>query len=293
MNHIRHILRLTRPLHLFLALLTYSFGLGLARYLGTSLRVEAQFLGGAIVILLLAASALFVEYFRPFNEPIVAGETRIEREMLQRLLLAFGVAFLGVAGLLVFLLQRAGSVRVDSGILLAAFAILALAKALPPVRLINRGFGEIVDAFLIASLTPTLAFLLQTGSLHRLLTLFTFPLFLISLACFLALNFPAYADDLKYERRSLLVALTWQQAVPIHNLLLVAAYLLLAAGPFLGISFDLVWPPLLTLPLAAYQILTLRNIANGAAPIWSVFRITAMAITGLTAYLLALTLWLH
>ncbi len=292
MPQLRHILQLTRPLHLFLALLNYTLGLGLARYLGTSLLPEAQFLGGTIVILLLAASGLFLAAFRPFNQPIVPGETPTEREALRRLILAFGVAFLAAAGMFFFLLQRAGLIHLDSGLMLAVFVVLALANALPPVRLTNRGFGEIADAFLVASLAPTLAFFLQTGSFHRLLSLFTFPLFLIALACFLALNFPTYADDLKYERRSLLIALTWQQAVPIHNLLLISAYLLLAAGPLFGISFGLVWPALLAFPLAAYQIFALRNIANGAAPLWAVFKITAIAIVGLTAYLLALTFWL-
>ena len=291
MPQLRPILRLTRPLHLLLVLLTYTLGLGIARYLGTPLRPDAQFLGGAIVLLLLAASGLFTAGFRPFNEPIVTGQTPGEREALRRLLLAFGVVFLAAACMFFFFLQRAGLIRLDSGLLLALFAALALGNALPPLRLSNRGFGEIVDAFLIASLAPTLAFLLQTGSFHRLLTLLTFPLFLIALVCFLALDFPAYADDLKYERRSLLTALTWQQAVPIHNLLLIAAYALLAAGPFFGISFGLVWPALLTLPLAAYQIFALRNIANGAAPFWSVFKITAFAIVGLTTYLLAFTFW--
>jgi 1,4-dihydroxy-2-naphthoate octaprenyltransferase len=292
MSQLRSLLRLNRPLHLFLALLTYILGLGIARYLGANLRLQAQFLGGAIIILLLAASGLFVAGFRPFNEPIVQGETRAEREALRRLLLAFGVAFVAVAGVLFFLLQRAGFIHLDSGLLLALFAVLALCNALPPVRLANRGFGEIVDAFLIASLAPTLAFLLQTGNFHRLLTLVTFPLFLIFLACFLALGFPTYADDLKYERRSLLMALTWQQAVPIHNLLLIVAYLLLAAGPFFGISFRLLWPVLLSAPLAAYQIFALHNITAGAAPLWNVFKITAFAIIGLATYLLALAFWM-
>ena len=272
--------------------MAYAFGLGLARYLGNTPRLEAQFLGGIIVVLLLGASGLFNAGFRPFHEPIKPGETPAEREASGKLLRAFGVAFLSVAAMLFFLMQRIGLIRLDSGLLLAAFTTLAMVNALPPVRLSNRGFGEIVDAFLIASLTPTLAFVLQTGEFHRLLSILTFPLFLIALACFLALNFPTYANDLKYERRSLLIALTWQQAVPIHHLLLTAAYLLLAAGPFFGISFALLWPVLLTLPLAAWQAWTLNNIANGTAPFWRPFKISAFALIGLAAYLLALAFWL-
>ncbi len=211
---------------------------------------------------------------------------------MQRLLLAFGLAFLAVAGLFVFLLQRLGLINLEAGLLFVIFVLVALANALPPLRLTTRGFGELADAFLIASLTPTIAFFLQVGDFHRLLTLFTFPLFLIFLACFLALDFPAYADDVKYERHSLLTALTWQQALPIHNLLLIAAYVMLVAGPVLGISFALIWPVLLTAPVAAYQIFTLRNISNGAAPLWSAFRVTAIALMGLAAYLMVLAFWL-
>jgi 1,4-dihydroxy-2-naphthoate octaprenyltransferase len=293
MSQLRPLLHLTRPLHLLLALLTYGLGLGIARYIGTTLSVEPQILGAIIVLLLLAASALLTEYFRPFNEPIVIDETRKEREELRSLLLTVSIAFIAVAGLLVFLLQRAGSLRADSAVLFAAFTLLALANAVPPVRLVNRGLGEFSLAVLLGTFTPTLAFLLQAGQFHRLLSIFTFPLVMLALAYFLALNFPAYADDLKYERHSLLTSLTWQRAVPIHNFLLIAAYLVLAAAPFLKVSGGLVWPALLTLPIAAYQIFALRNIAEGARPVWPAFIATATAVFGLTAYLLTLTFWLR
>ncbi len=293
MPHTQTIFRLARPIQLLLSLLTYGLGLGLARYLGAPALLEPQFLGGMIILLLLAASSLLTEYFRPLNEPILPDETRKAREELRSLLLTFGAAFVAVAGILAFLLQRAGFIHVDSGLLLLAFTLLALANAVPPVRLVQRGLGEFSLAILLASLTPTLAFLLQTGYFHRLLTIFTFPLVLLALAYYLALDFPAYALDLKYGRRSLLTSLTWQRAVPIHNLLLIAAYLFLAAAPFLEVSFDLVWPALLTLPLAAYQIFTLRGIADGAKPLWPVLIIIASAIFGLTVYLLTLTFWLR
>lgn len=293
MNQLRHLLGFTRPIQLLFALLTYGFGLGLARYLGASLVPESQFFGGLIVILLLIVSSLLVEYFHPINEPIVVGETRKEREELRSLLLIVSLFFLAAAGVLIFLLQRDGFLRPDTFLLLVGFILLALANAVPPVRLVNRGLGELSLALLIANFTPGLAFLLQADKLHRLLTLFSFPLFLIALACFLALNFPAYAEDLKYERRSLLMRLGWQRAVPIHNSLLVIAYLFLASVPFFGVKFGLIWPALLALPLAAYQVYTLRNIAEGAKPLWPVFVATSTAIFGLTAYLLTLAFWLR
>ena len=293
MNQFRNMLRLARPIQLLLALLTYGLGLGLARYLGATLLPEPQFFGGVIVIFLLVSSSLLTEYFRPFNEPIVLGETPKEREEFRSLLLIISITILAVAGILIFLLQRGGFLGVDTLLLFAGFILLALANAVPPVRLVNRGLGELSLSIQIASLTPTLAFLLHSHNLHRLLTLFTFPLFLIALSYFIAVNFPAYAEDLKYERRSLLISLGWQRAVPIHNSLLIIAYLFLAAIPFIGVPFGLVWPALLTLPLAAWQIFTLRNIAEGAKPLWPAFMAAATAIFGLTAYLITLAFWLR
>ena len=293
MNQFRNMLRLAYPIQLLLALLTYGLGLGLARYLGVTLLPEPQFFGGVIVIFLLVSSSLLTEYFRPFNEPIVLGETPKEREEFRSLLLIISITILAVAGILIFLLQRGGFLGVDTLLLFAGFILLALANAVPPVRLVNRGLGELSLSIQIASLTPTLAFLLHSHNLHRLLTLFTFPLFLIALSYFIAVNFPAYAEDLKYERRSLLISLGWQRAVPIHNSLLIIAYLFLAAIPFTGVPFGLVWPALLTLPLAAWQIFTLRNIAEGAKPLWPAFMAAATAIFGLTAYLITLAFWLR
>jgi len=293
MHLIRKMFILARPIQLLFGLLAYGLGLGLARYLGSTLLTEPQFFCGVIIVLLLAASNLLIEYFRPPNEPINPGETRKEREELRSYLLISSISFIASVAILVFLLNRDGFIRVETALILALFIILALVNAVPPFRLINRGLGELSTSIQIASLAPSLGFLFQFGSLHRLLTIYTVPLLLLALAYFLAVNFPAYADDLKYERRSLLMSLTWQRAVPIHNVLLVVAYLYFAAIPFLGVPVGLVWPALLTLPIAAYQVFTLRNLAEGAKPIWSIFLATATAIFGLTTYLIALTFWLR
>jgi 1,4-dihydroxy-2-naphthoate octaprenyltransferase len=290
---IRKIFILARPVQLLFGLLAYGLGLGLARYLGATLFPEPQFSGGVIIVLLLTASNLLMEYFRPPNEPISPGETRKEREELRSYLLISSVSFIACVAILVFLLNREGFIRVEAALILALFIVLALANAVPPFRLVNRGLGELSTSIQIASLSPSLGFLFQFGSLHRLLTIYTVPLLLLALAYFLALNFPAYADDLKYERRSLLMSLTWQRAVPIHNVLLVAAYLYFAAIPFLGVPVGLVWPALLTLPIASYQVFALRSLAEGAKPIWSIFIASATAIFGLTTYLVALTFWLR
>jgi 1,4-dihydroxy-2-naphthoate octaprenyltransferase len=289
----RNFFSFIRPIQLVIALLEYGLGLALARYLGATILPEPQFLLGAIIILILTASNLLIEYFRPINEPILAGETRIEKDELRNRFLMIIVSLLTLAAVLIFLLQKGGFFSAETIILLTIFILLAMAIAIPPARFVNRGLGELSSAILIAGLIPSLSFLFQYGRINRVLTIFTIPFFMLALAYFLALNFPAYADDLKYERRSLLMSITWQRAVPLHNTLIVAAYLFFAAIPFWGIPFGLVWPVLLTLPLGGYQVYSLRNLADGAKPNWSVFIASATAIYGLTVYLSVLTFWLR
>ena len=119
------------------------------------------------------------------------------------------------------------------------------------------------------------------------------PLTFLSFAAFLALDFPSYAEDLKYGRGTLLVRMGWERAVPLHHGLVIAAYVLFMLAPLLGFTLRLLWPAFLTLPFALLQIYWLRNIALGAKPIWSLLSANAISLFGLTAYFLTLTFWLR
>jgi 1,4-dihydroxy-2-naphthoate octaprenyltransferase len=168
-----------------------------------------------------------------------------------------------------------------------------VAYAVPPLRLSEAGYGELVLAVYLGTLLPGLAFLLQHGRIHRLLTLTTFPLTLLAVAYFLVCNFPTFATDQKRGRRSLLSRLTWQNAVPIHHFLILAAFLLFAITPFMNYPWGLIWPVFLVLPFAAIQIFWLQHIASGGRTLWTFLDLLANATFGLTVYLLTLTFWIR
>ncbi len=157
----------------------------------------------------------------------------------------------------------------------------------------DKGFGELLLSIQIAYFSPSIAYLLQAGTYHNLVVFISIPLILLTLAMFLALDFPSYADDIKYERNTLLARLGWEHAIPFHHLLILGAYVLFAAAPIFGFSFRLLWPAFLTFPFALLQIYWLRNISLGSRPLWNFLTANAIAIFGLTAYLLTLTFWLR
>ena len=293
MPHARNILRSSRPLHILFAALTYSLGAGIAHYLGGIFRWPAFWLGLLAVLALQAAPPLLLEYFRLPLMPRLPGETARQREGFRTLLLQVSYAALTLYGVAVLTLFLTRSIHLFAGILLTLDLLLLVAWAVPPVRLAEAGYGELVLAFVLATLVPAIAYLLQADEFHRLLPLTAFPLTLLALAYFLAADFPAFTADQKLGRRSLLIRLTWQRAVPIHHVLILAAFLLFTATPLVRVPWALVWPVFLTLPFAAMQVIWLQRIANGGRTLWRFFVPLAAAVFGLPVYLLALTFWIR
>ena len=293
MQRLRTLLRLARPLELVLAALTYDLGVGIARYLGHPQIPSAFWIGLVGVLLAQLSMGLLAEAFRPANEPLTSDRSAAEQLGLRNAALWLSAAALASASVLSYLLFLDGHLALPAMLFLGLSLFVVLAYGVPPLRLLNRGFGELLMAVHLGGIIPFIGFLIQTGEPHPLAAAVTLPLTVLALALFIVLDFPAYAEDVKYGRESLLARLGWERAVPLHHGLVLAAYFLFAAAPLLGFSLGLLWPALLTLPFGLLQIFWLRNIGMGARPIWTLLIANAIAVFGLTAYLLTLTFWLR
>lgn len=289
----REILGLFQPLNLILAVLTYSLGIAIARYLGISLDRMILFGGGLFVLSAIAAAGALNSYFAPNFVFPNNLENQQEKNAILRLLFYSSIALLGICSTIGFYLILQQQIQLATLILCAVFVIIALSIAVPPVRLNDRGYGEIAEAVLIGGLPAIIAFMLQEGNIHRLVSYFSFPILLLTLAYKLVLEFPNYAIDLKYKQQSLLIRLTWQRAIPVHNIIMISAYIFFLAAPLVGIPLGLSWAPLLTFPIAIYQIIVLRNIELGLKPNWRILSVNALSMVGLATYLLSFTFWIR
>jgi 1,4-dihydroxy-2-naphthoate octaprenyltransferase len=178
------------------------------------------------------------------------------------------------------------------GLLILGIAfLLAFFYAVPPLRLVYSGYGELSHAIFIANLVPAFAFLLQTGEVHRFLPMLTFPLAFLYLAMSLALSLKDYPENLKNNRKTLLVRLGWPNGMRLHNILILATYVLLTLAFVSGLTWGLTWPGLLTLPLAGFQVWQFIQINAGAKPHWGLLSLTAIGTLLMTAYLITFTLW--
>ena len=287
------LLRLSRPLYLALAALTYVLGAGIARYLGISQDVVVFWLGLGGILLAQFSMSLLAEALRPVEQPSENDENRAERVNLRNAALMVVIGALAAAAVIAILLNQEGALRPTAMLVLGLSLLVVLAYAVPPLRLVDAGLGEFTLAVHIAVIAPAIGFVLQHGEYHRLVAIVSFPLTLLALAYFLILGFPTFAADEKYDRRTLLRSMGWQRAVPLHHGLILGAYALLAGALFFGLAWGLIWPPFLTLPFAIMQIFWLRNISLGAKPVWSLLTVNALAVFGLTAYLLTFAFWLR
>ncbi|MBK9601695.1 MAG: UbiA family prenyltransferase [Anaerolineales bacterium] len=286
-------LKLSRPLLLLLAALTYLLGASISAYLGKSFQNLTFLLGLGGVVLAQLSMNLLAEAFRPHNEPMIEGETPAQKEALRSNLLYISYAALTACAMIAFLLYINQGLNLPTFIFLLLSLVLVVLYAVPPLRLLDRGFGELALAAHMAYVIPSIGFLLQAKENHRLLIMIAIPLTALTLAYFLILNFTSFPSDQKYQRATLLRRLGWESAVPLHHSLIIFAYVIFICSPIFGYSFLLIWPAFLTLPFAILQMLLLRHISLGGKPNWTLLTTTALAVFGLTAYFLTLTFWLR
>jgi 1,4-dihydroxy-2-naphthoate octaprenyltransferase len=287
----QQLLRIAHPAVLAISMLTYALGAGIANYLGAPTSWPAYLSGQAAFLLLLLSSYFLREFFdRPAlpESPRKPGDLpRLTRANL----ITIAATTLTIGSVLTVLMYARGFLNPTAFLVLGLTVLLALAYALPPLRLAHSGYGELVTAFLIANLIPALAFLLQYGELHRLLAFLTFPLTFLALASALALRMQTYAADTGADRKNMLTRLGWQRGIVIHNMLVLIGFLVLGTAALAGLPWPLTWPGLLGLPIGLAQIIQMQAIGSGARPRWRLLAITAAATLTLTIYFITLTLW--
>jgi 1,4-dihydroxy-2-naphthoate octaprenyltransferase len=298
-RQIRLFIKLSRPLFLLGGALVYALGVGIARYLGAPIDWGLYFLGQAYVTTMQLSAQLLNEYFdspadqensnrTPFSGGSGAvGEGKLSQEFVMwaaltslTILASLTVVMLNVISISPLLVTIVGLAFVGSFFYSA-----------PPIRLSNSGYGELTTSILVANLVPIFAFVLQTGELHRLLVMSTFPLTALHLAMMIVFEFPDYLNDIKFDKYTLLVRVGWERGIVLHNLLILAAFFLLGLAAMFGLPLAIVLPAFIALPVGLLQIWQMRRIGGGGKPNWTTMTFTAVVLFGSVTYLLAFTFW--
>jgi 1,4-dihydroxy-2-naphthoate polyprenyltransferase len=291
--------RLARPHFLLGGILLFALGGGIARYLGNPIDWGMYFLGQAWVTMMQLSTQFLNEFYNAHadvNNPnrtlFSGGSGTIGPGKLPRAAALWGgMACLGAAAAFTVLLIAQGRLSPAVVLVMVLIFLGAFFYAAPPIRLESSGYGELTTSILVAGLVPGLGLLLQTGELHRLLPMVTFPLVLLHLAMLLAFELPDYANDLKYEKKTIMVRIGWEAGMRLHNFAIFGAYLMFGVALLWRLPFAIAFPAMLTFPLGMFQVWNMHRIASGGKPLWNIVTLTAIAIFAVTAYLLAFSFW--
>jgi 1,4-dihydroxy-2-naphthoate octaprenyltransferase len=276
--------------------LMFALGAGIAHYLGITIGWTAYMAGQGISFMLMLGVFFLNDYFEMLSPSEIIQPPRTTNELdaqrkLQASILITALSFFTIAAILIVFMYRDSLMNGTAIVLLSVGFLALIAYAVPPFRLIYSGIGELLVSVLITVMIPAFSFSLQSGELHRNVSMTTLPLAAFFLSMLVVYQFTTYASDCKNCQSTLLVRLGWQRGWHLHNILVILGYLLLVLSRIQGLPWVIVWPSLLPMPIAVFQVILLNQVASGSKPRWGLLKATSLAIVILTAYLLTFTYW--
>lgn len=162
---------------------------------------------------------------------VIPAKTLSRRIPLLTSLLALFLA--ATLGLVLQFVYRTGSYTLLLGCLGALSGFFYSTK---PVRLVERGYGELFIAFCYGWLPVATAFYLQVGYIHPLIHWISLPIALTIFNVILLNEFPDYETDKAVGKRNLLVRLGPGKGIILFIAVAMAAWLAMVMSVLAGVS---------------------------------------------------------
>lgn len=294
-----YFIQLSRPLLILGAILLYSIGAGVVRFLGIGVNWGVFVLGLLWAIALQLATNYLTEYYNtstdqenPHRTPFFISSSAIgEGKLSQHVPLI--AALTSLAFLTSFTVLILSNVKPEPIVFLimGLSFIGSILFSLPPIRLESSGYGELITSVVVAFFLPSFAFALQMGEIQRFIPMTAFPLTLIHLAMMITFEFPDYATDIKFNKQTMLTRMGWQNGMNFQNFLVISAYILSLLMFWLGLPRIVVLHGFLSLPFALFQLWLFWRIRQGTKPNWTVLSFSSLATFGTMTYFIALAYW--
>lgn len=288
---LKHFLRLSRPVLLLDTTMVYGLGAAIAHYLGHPFSGNLFWIGLGTILLLRLSTHYMSELFHPWKEidyPVspLAPSGVLRAGFFSDRVAQYAIAIcLASFGTLLTALLLSGTTPTVSWILLGLLIMGYLSLSMPPLHLAVSGYGEILLSIFHASLVPAFAFTLQSGEIHRLLTMSTTPILALYLAMLIALQLPLYGVQSQIKQKTILTSLGWSTAMTVHDLAILFAIITLTFAYVAGLPRRVFFGSLIIIPLAAMQIWQMRRIRHGNPPNYRLTGYAAMGLYALAVYL--------
>jgi 1,4-dihydroxy-2-naphthoate octaprenyltransferase len=281
--------------------LTYSLGIGIVYYLRIPLKWDI-FLDGLIWTELIYLSSIYFKVYVDRNNPsrYFPVEKEIDRPLwvknekaLEKIYLLTGVTSLAVSIIPLFNFINKGLNNSIISIIVAMTLGVVFISEVFSEQLSTIGLSEFLQSFFFANLIPALAFILQSGIMHRLVFLLTFPLFFLFFALSIVLLLPDIDKNDYIYQNSLAARIGSPNIMRLHNILILFAFLVLLLETIFNLPWKLIWPALIALPIGLIQVWQVNQIERGKRPHLNALVFNAFATAGLTTYFMLLAVLLN
>jgi 1,4-dihydroxy-2-naphthoate octaprenyltransferase len=296
MSVIPLVVKMVHPYTLFYGVLLFGLGSGIARYSGETIDWNSYLWGQIWVTTLQLSAHLFGHYYDAVYSKLSVD--KIEKKIFKvpgiadHQVLFYG-GLVALCALIpvtmrLYLLEQGG---LATYIVLISLILMVYVYLVPPLRLAESGYGEIVQSIGLVFMVPLLSFLLHSDQNPRLVLLVAFPLVLAHLVMQLVFELKQYAMDLRIGKRNFMVQVGWQNGMMVLILTIVACFVTILVNYSLGLPRFILTTGLVLLPVGLALIWLVIRIANGFKPNWKLLTFTVSGFLGLMSYLFAFGFW--
>ncbi len=242
---------LSRPPFHTVGILPFILGTLLAYKINSVFSLEIFLLGVFGVILIMLSTYHSGEYFDYQGDVIsnrlhdnqFAGGTRILPNGKISPLVPFWTSIItlilaGIIGVILQFVLKTGPYTLLLGFL-GAFA--GFFYSTKPVRLVQRGIGEIFIGFCYGWLPVASAYYIQTGAIHPVIHLIAIPIGLTIFNVILLNEFPDYEADMATDKKNLLYRFGKKNGNFLYIVFSLLASATVLASPFFGIASKIVY----------------------------------------------------
>lgn len=273
---LKNVLKSINPVRTLTLLMTYALGAGLVQYVDSIRDVTVMIGGGVFLLMVLLA----LDYLRSLPALSKFNQNHVNAEPKQYRFYRLAVGLIAALFLTVAIALYIG--WLVSGVLWQGMNLIMIVVVvsggfyyMTSARLKLMPYQLLVEALLVVVIPPAMGFFLQSQTAHPFLTPVVLGLIPLYLAYRLLEMLKSFYEDQQQGRRTLVVAIGWERAMVLHNVLILLGYVILALVTLLGFPWRLLWPVFLTLPIGLLEIWLMERTRQGRKPLWRVMRIAA------------------
>jgi len=283
-----------KPFTLASLLTTYALGAGLVQYIRNFRGFGELFQGGLFLLLVVLSFELLkvnqgLQDFRNWPEDVSPDEVRRTRWVIAFIIMTFLTIVVTI-----FVDWLVGNILWQGLVfLVVGFLITCVIYFFSEFNQTLRTYKILIEGFLFVVFPPAFAFFIQASEPTRLLTMVMIGLIPAFLAYRLLAQLKSYNIDRRNGKLTFVTYLGWENAMVVHNGLILLSYLVYASIALIGFPWFLLWPVFLSFPIGLVEIWLMERVRHGSKPVWRLMQFATASVFFIPMYLLGFAFWIR